>query len=77
MPLPCSGKKRYPTYDLVEEVRQEYEERVPLQFGKLNSYWCKHHEAWHLGHFRAGLWRKRKAIENKGTNKRYRKNKDD
>jgi hypothetical protein len=51
----CKGKKKFATYDLVEAARKQYDDRVAMQFGKFQSFWCNHHKAWHLGHHASSL----------------------
>jgi hypothetical protein len=46
----CSGKKRFNRYDIPWQISQDYNERVALQFGSFGPYWCRHHDAWHVGH---------------------------
>ena len=64
----CRGKKRYVTYDLAENVRRNYNSRVALQFGAFQAFWCKHHDAWHLGQV---LSRNEKLFAQIGARNKY------
>jgi hypothetical protein len=46
----CRGKKRFDRYDIPWQITQDYNDRVVLQFGSFGPYWCRYHDAWHVGH---------------------------
>ena len=46
----CFTKKRFDDYQDAAEISNQYNQRVALQFGIFESYWCRTHHAWHNGH---------------------------
>ena len=44
----CS--KRSLTHNEAKRTATQYIDRVALQFGKFNAYYCMKHESWHVGH---------------------------
>jgi hypothetical protein len=49
--------KRSFTYPEATDIAEQYINRVVMQFGKFNAYYCAQHQSWHVGHYG-----KRKAI---------------
>ncbi len=44
----CS--KRSFTYPEANGIAEQYIDRVVIQFGKFNAYYCAQHQSWHVGH---------------------------
>jgi hypothetical protein len=61
----CNKKKRFKTSQDAQVMCDELNARYAMQEIPAEVYYCNKHSAWHVGHNRAGLKRRKNGIENK------------